>query len=587
MGEAELTLIDEELKKVKKQISTKQDEEKLSKLLDLPLIAIQILDTQELKHAYRASLESTHVEAENVVRAHIQEHVRNHETSEAFLRSGLDQVIDVCPFCGQDLKDAQRLLRAYNEFFGEAHRTLLNDLLERINVIEEWNPRADILKMEAECSKLDSAIDQLKNFGGSGGKIEKIDFEEASMGFEKAKGQVLVSLRRKSDNLTFIPPEEEVAAVEEIYGNLDSQINSVNKLFLESRENARKYFSSIKSLSLGSLEDRQKQLQESRDRFSTNGLLWCGKYGKIKEQLTEATSNVATLTTKLSDYSKQVFENYQKDINQTLENLAVDFRLNNLSEQVDNKVKDAYAEFQLVINKTHEVPLRSHGDNPSFLNTLSDGEKNALSFAFFVNWIKRQANLNEKIVVFDDPLSSFDEHRKNLTARIIKELSIQFRQTIILTHSKEFLFLLHEKFDSPNVLSINKDMSSGSNLILYDIERELKDPQQQRIEDMELYLETDRFKVDEIQGKIRLCLETALNRKYFKSLHNTKTLGSMLDHLESEKKLGGDNLAELRELNEVSSASHHGESTINPLKNLTRGELLPDVRRTIQILERI
>ena len=88
---------------------------------------------------------------------------------------------------------------------------------------------------------------------------------------------------------------------------------------------------------------------------------------------------------------------------------------------------------------------------------------------------------------------------------------------------------------------------------------------------------------------IRLCLETAFQFKYFRHLRskNITTLGKMIDELKNLGKLDSAIIRTLRDLNDISSPIHHGEFGSNPLKEITRDELLPDIKKTLEVLEKI
>ena len=140
---------------------------------------------------------------------------------------------------------------------------------------------------------------------------------------------------------------------------------------------------------------------------------------------------------------------------------------------------------------------------------------------------------------------------------------------------------------SPKVITLKKDKAHGSTLVSFNLEKERKLSQHQRIDDLERYLQEDYCSVEDAQEKIRLCIETALQFKYYRHLNGITTLGKVLDRLQELSKLQPDLLKTLRDLNEVSSVPHHGEREKTPLKELNRDELLPDIRKTIEVLETI
>jgi hypothetical protein len=53
---------------------------------------------------------------------------------------------------------------------------------------------------------------------------------------------------------------------------------------------------------------------------------------------------------------------------------------------------------------------------------LSDSEKRTLAFAFFLAKLKNDDNLSQKIVILDDPFSSFDSNRREKTIQLFRDL---------------------------------------------------------------------------------------------------------------------------------------------------------------------
>ena len=98
-------------------------------------------------------------------------------------------------------------------------------------------------------------------------------------------------------------------------------------------------------------------------------------------------------------------------------------------------------DYGLVV-RGHKVE-RGRGDMPesvpSFRNTLSTGDKTTLAFAFFLAGLERLSDLKDRVVVFDDPMSSHDSHRKSKTVDLLKNLLSRCSQIIVLSHDEHFL----------------------------------------------------------------------------------------------------------------------------------------------------
>jgi wobble nucleotide-excising tRNase len=573
-----------ELENVKRQIDAKNEEERIRSYIGLAPLSLPKLKF-DLPKTYKLSFESIHAEAEQKVKTHIKDHTAKPESAESFIQQAIEQTKDSCPFCGQNLDPAQSLINAYRKYFDQSHRASLEMIRTCLAEINHWNPRAELLLLKNQYDKFDDAVRNFNKYVQAN-QIPPVDLFSYVSRLETLKENVQRTLEQKSLNIALCPPNDEIVELDAIFYDLKDVLEAANLAYKQSTENIEKYLISISSETVYALNTRRSYLDESIKRFSESENNWCQEYQTLDAKFQQATALITVLTDKLSDYSAKVFEEYQASINKTLEDLGVDFRLDRFIEQVDNRSKQPFAEFQIVINES-QVPLQARGSNPCFQNTLSEGEKNTLSFAFFINWIKRQTDLAQKVIVFDDPLSSLDDQRKNLTTRLIRDLSHHAGQTIVLTHNKDFLLLLCEKLPAVKTLTLKKDKKDGSRLSDFDVMEYRKEPQQKRIDDLERYLIQDHCSAHHAQEQIRPCLETALRFKYFRYLSNITTLGKILDKLEELGKLDRPIIKTLRDLNDISSVTHHGEFGEEPLKEITRDELLPDIRKTLDMLERI
>jgi len=67
------------------------------------------------------------------------------------------------------------------------------------------------------------------------------------------------------------------------------------------------------------------------------------------------------------------------------------------------------------------------------LTELSEGERQVIALAFFFALLDKEKNKSEKIVIFDDPITSFDAGKRRSTAELIQNKTYSFLQTFIFT----------------------------------------------------------------------------------------------------------------------------------------------------------
>lgn len=590
-----LTIVDSEKPKViaelleienKLQISREKDE--LSELVKFPILSNVGWDFSEVSGAAQIDFQSIHEDARVLLNEHIQSHMKKPDTAKGFIRQGLEQLVDNCPFCGQSMEGADGLIRTYQDFFDTAHSQAIEKITSLKTTWVNWDPSADILRVKGVSDNCNVSLQKVDaRLALSITKsIPHIDFDGFRQRALEVKGQINDALSKKEGNLNQEIDLQFLINFEKAMKELNQQIDNANNLYQNTAQSAKERLEAIDSQSVQALESRKNQLSELKKRFSQEENAWCEEYQQLESNLQASSSHCQELTTQLSAYSQDIFRKYQQGINQVLDQLGVDFRINNLAEQVDKRAKQPYAEFQITINDV-PVTLQEKDDCPCFQNTLSEGEKNTLSFAFFITQLRRREDLSNTIVVFDDPLSSMDDNRRVITANIIRDLSSQTTQMIVLTHKRDFLLLLSEKLESVQVLSLKKDNANGSSIIPFDIEYERKSEHQKITEKLIKYLEEDFCDVKTIQGDIRLCLEAGLRFKYFRYLNGASTLGRICDVLQEQNKLDANLLRDLRDLNEISSPVHHGDHDFDPIREMDRSELLPHVRKTLNIIERI
>lgn len=93
-------------------------------------------------------------------------------------------------------------------------------------------------------------------------------------------------------------------------------------------------------------------------------------------------------------------------------------------------------------------------ENGNFAQNLSEGEKTAIAFIYFLTKVRENGNdISNSIIVFDDPISSFDSnHLYNAYSYIVVNFAT-CKQLFILTHNFKFFKLLYNKFSKKEASS--------------------------------------------------------------------------------------------------------------------------------------
>ncbi|MDX3914540.1 MULTISPECIES: AAA family ATPase [Olivibacter] len=153
----------------------------------------------------------------------------------------------------------------------------------------------------------------------------------------------------------------------------------------------------------------------------------------------ELSSQIATYNNELIQHSTAKMQRLRalkleaKKVGEYLEKLGINHFTIDLNEEDDNE--------NILIKYNNSEKIRKR-----LRNTLSDGEKTALAFAYFLSKVTTEVkDKGNTIIVIDDPISSLDDNRLYQTAYLIHKEFKDYRQLFILSHN-----LLFMKFLNPN-----------------------------------------------------------------------------------------------------------------------------------------
>jgi wobble nucleotide-excising tRNase len=259
-----------------------------------------------------------------------------------------------------------------------------------------------------------------------------------------------------------------------------------------------------------------------------------------------------------------VFPNYEAAINRYLTLFNAGFRIGRVSA-VDTRGGPT-CNYDIVINNS-VVAVSGGADvlgEPSFGTVLSSGDRNALALAFFFASLEQDADLPNKIVVIDDPLSSLDEHRSLTTVQVLRRIGQQVSQLIILSHNKAFLCNAYEGFnpDMRIALTIERD-ANGSTLTPWNVNRDLISEHDRRHSLLRSFVENGADNNSlEVACAIRPHLEAFLRVAFPGAYTPGTSLGPFLNVCKSrygnpDQILDHQDIQELEEIKEYANRFHH------------------------------
>lgn len=346
----------------------------------------------------------------------------------------------------------------------------------------------------------------------------------------------------------------------------------------------------VKGANLFEAENELELLNNTKKRFLESINALCESYIGLIEKKGELEKQKSEAKKELSKFTEKFFHDYQEQINSYLTKFAADFQIVEVDEEfIGGKPRLNYR--LSINNKAFDLEGRTDY-SPCFKNTLSSGDKSALAYAFFQSRLDNDPNIKDKIIIFDDPISSQDYGRKHCTRDQIIKTSSLAKQVIILSHDPYFLRMLWEDIDKSNIKTLYiKRISQGSGIFEWDIEKETQGEYFDNYFALIEYLESGpNGDLRAVARCIRPLIEGNLRLRFPGKFSRNQWLGDMVsviddcdadDQLYCIKPL----LPELNEINSYSKKYHHSPQNPNAYQCIIDdNELKSYVDRTLKVI---
>lgn len=499
------------------RIAEKKQEIQFANQLNKPAdLKLQSPDIPTITIVLEKKIDSLHSDVEKKVKEHIEEHTSTPSTA----LPTLNAVNNVrkggsCPFCGQDTSSVSDLMDAYGVFFDKSYQELQIEIAAVLKLFSLWDVDKTLKILLEEVEAWHAILvnpviyDNLKReIENTTLKLDKIDLH--------------AEIEKKSKDFNYKVPEEKIKEV-------SSSIEKINNAIAVYNSAIAAFKARVSSKGLEELQNELLRLEAIRDRHTLKWDTFCEEYKKNEENNKTYKGERDKAIEDLSIYSKATFATYQISINSVLTKVGADFKIKDLSEQKDLRKSEAIiCGFDLEFFGKHTVGIMDTEDKPHFKNTLSEGDKSSLAFALFISILSHIEDLKDCLVVFDDPISSFDADRKKATAKLLFSLINKKgdhpAQTIVLTHESNFLIRLEKEFGREALyLKIVSDglcgvikQSTIERLNVY--EDFLKPEAFEALDKMQKYLDGTEQVSKKSHKDCRIILENALKAKYYLEL---------------------------------------------------------------------
>jgi wobble nucleotide-excising tRNase len=547
-------------------------------------------ETAKLRDLLGQSIDEVAEAALGRVRTHIAAHeCRPKEggiAHESWLETGMPFVQrDTCPFCGQPLTD-RALVDAYKDFFSEAYKALgtsIRKARETLGRYKNGDFRQTVLRLAeqnagyfqywSEAGKLDPPV-----IGGTEGIIERM---------EKAAIRLDTLFAAKQANLTEAVSGPEVDAAVATWDAGRDEIAAINAkvdAFLAAIKTLK---DSINPAALPELENELKVLQAIKRRHEADIIASAQKLADCQTRREAIAKEKAEVRAALDGHGRAITTDLGMAINEYLRRLAAGFRID--YREPDYRGKEPSASYSILIREVAISPRSgaSELDKPSFRNTLSAGDKSTLALALFLAKVNADPNLNETIVVLDDPFTSLDHFRRQFTAIEIKKLCGRALQTIVLSHEKSFLRLLWDKIDhaAMSSLALQTGAPGITTIAPYNIAAATQPRHITERTQIEEFVEGESYEPAYIRTRLRTVCEDFYRKgdpALFGQAASLEEIIRILDTAPDTHPYKGA-LEDLRDINEYSRGDSHAPMPGNPAEETSIEELKEFCRRVLDL----
>jgi wobble nucleotide-excising tRNase len=550
---------------------------------------VMSLTNDELEPPLAKSLDGIGTDAEARLVAHLERH-HMQEGGEQWVAEGVGYIVDdQCPFCGRSGLNALPLVQAYRALFSDRYRGLQSEIKQARQAVDENLGERAQGQLRTLVATNIAAIE----FWGRYCEIDQTTFPAVENGLadlRQAHALLSALLHRKAQaplepitqDLALQEAKRLLGGVQALVDTYNGRVAAVNSLIAARKE----------ATAAGNLADAQTELARLRAierRYEPAVGQACRECQRLDRDKQDIDRRKTAVRIQLEAHTRQVVQPYEKRINHFLDLFNAGFKIARTGHGYPGGI--ATSSYQLVIDNTH-VDLGNPNtatDNPSFKNTLSSGDRATLALAFFLAQLEREPDLEDRIVVFDDPFSSQDAFRRRQTIYEIMYAAQNCNQIIVLSHDAQFLKQLWEKCPANDraAVQIIYHPTTGSKLALFDLDDACLGRAAAELDDLLAFRATGAGDPREIIKKLRVVLETHFRFTYSGSFLADDNLGEIIRKIRERgsQHRAYDYYGSLDRINDYTADYHHGEDPRGMAEPpLDQTELLGFVTMTLKVV---
>jgi wobble nucleotide-excising tRNase len=549
--------------------------------IELDTEAIDAL--RHLNVALESSFEAIHEAAKAAVAQHVVARMGSAHNAESWLRQGLTYIGgNECQFCGQVLsEDARSLLDSYQRCFDESfarHELFVSQQLEAsLRAIQQDICTPILLAFEKNEGALRSFPEleerapfrDIQKFH----KALKIDLDAALQAWGNLQEGLVAECaeQAKEKQAAFHRRVTPVATTraEAALGQLSALIQSYNDNVVHPAAEIIHSFKKtiepdVLSKRIDEIKSEGKLISRKIMRIEKDGS--CVQYQTMTTKQAQLEKKIPLLEAELQKEQSDYIDKFFQGINKNFEAFGShDFTL---EKDLDSR-GHVPVYFLKVKYKGAEIK------EGRLERLFSESDRRALGLAVF--WAGLEAlppdELAKCVLVLDDPVTSFDDHRVSETHRKIVQMLPYVEQIILLSHYREGVSRLLTTYQTAKPIRLVEIVktSDGSQLRLGDTEQLCRSVHEMKRDEIFHFIERQR---DELTAPLRVFLETELSMRFAKQIREHSIASDKLSaRIEALRNAG-------IITNEVAKSLHDWREVLNPEHHVWTASDVEDKRNT-------
>lgn len=538
------------------------------------------IDFEALARDLSATVQSLQDEA---LRELFKEHTKNLTehgvaSSETWLKTGFrylelshtDDNTDMCPFCTQELPSTLEIIKAYTELFNVEFNALVNRLDGYVKVLETVNIALQVQRISNVGKENSSRVNSWATYlpGSVQVPVTSVITDELELGVAITGLIQVVSQKARTPSLVVDQgPLETFLA---ILKGINVAVTDHNAAVTVYNQAIAVFRSGIQTVVQA--EGVLSELKRIKLRFDASISVLCGELLNEKQKLRNLEADYTLLSASQQAAAQVFFSTYKDRINHYLGYVfRTSFAISDVA-RVAPQGKATQSKISYRLTMDGQGISFDAAQQHNVKDCLSEGDKSTIALAFFLSKLDIDPGKADKVLIFDDPLSSFDSNRRMYTVQLIKDLLGTLKQVVVLSHNEYFLHEISKTVGAATkkILRINQNFTTNSAfLVEFDLARHVENSYFKHVKKLESFLSNpDIDQKDEVLGTLRNVLEAHIRFKFYRQLRtipaNEQTFGKVITTLVSSGVVfrdpdGQQVIDKLKMINVVSCKPHHGE----------------------------